>query len=35
MEDEYRFLTVYSAYREKRNVLLNNFRNKHLLNKSE
>lgn len=35
MEDKYRFLSVCSAYQEKRNVLLNNLRNDHLLNKSE
>ena len=35
MEGKYRFLSVCSAYQEKRNVLLNNLRNEHVLNKSE
>lgn len=35
MEDKYHFLSVCSAYQEKRNVLLNNLRNERLLNKSE
>ena len=35
MEDKYRYLSVCSVYQEKRNVLLNNLRNEHLLNKSE
>lgn len=34
MEDKYLFLTVRSAYQEKRNVLLDNLRNEQLLNKN-
>ena len=35
MEDEYHFVTVCSAYQEKRNVLLGNLKNEHLISQSE